>query len=121
MGGSESIERHLVPDSPRWRKKPWEQFTTAFEGLTRQDTELQNELNQSRQQALNELAALRQEVRAASQGRKTRGETGALFEGYAGAAIPRLQLLMDDAAMAAAPTPNATIMDEHDRGVDSAG
>ena len=33
--------------------------------LTRQTTELQNELNQSRQQAANELAALRQEVRGA--------------------------------------------------------
>ena len=33
--------------------------------LTRQTTELQNELNQSRQQAANELAALRHEVRGA--------------------------------------------------------
>ena len=35
---------------------------------------------------------------------------------YAGAAIPRLQTLMDDAAKAAAPIPNAAIMDENDRG-----
>ena len=40
-----------------------QQFTTALEGLTRQNAELQNELTQSRQQAANELAALRQEVR----------------------------------------------------------
>ena len=40
-----------------------------------------------------------------------------MFEGYAGAAIPRLQKLMDDAAKAAAPIPNATIMDENDRAV----
>ena len=37
------------------------------------------------------------------------------FKGYAGAAIPRLQKLMDDAAKATEPTPNATIMDENDR------
>ena len=42
-----------------------QQFTTSLEGLTRQNTELQSELNQSRQQAANELAALRQEVRGA--------------------------------------------------------
>ena len=35
-----------------------QQFTTALEGLARQNTELQNELNQRRQQAANELAAL---------------------------------------------------------------
>ena len=40
-----------------------QQFTTALDGLTRQNAELQNELAQSRQQAANELAALRQEVR----------------------------------------------------------
>ena len=34
----------------------------------------------------------------------------AVFKGYAGAAIPRLQKLMDDAAKAAAPIPNATIL-----------
>ena len=42
-----------------------QQFTTALDSLTRQNTELQNELNQSRQQAANELAAPRQEVRGA--------------------------------------------------------
>ena len=42
-----------------------QQFTIALEGFTRQNTELQNELNQSRQQAANELEALRQEVRGA--------------------------------------------------------
>ena len=44
-------------------------------------------------------------------------EWSTVFEGYAGAAIPRLQKLMDDAAKAAAPIPNATIMDENDRAV----
>ena len=39
------------------------QFTTALEGLTKQNAKLQYELAQSRQQAANELAALRQEVR----------------------------------------------------------
>ena len=72
-----------------------QQFTTALEGLTRQNVELQNDLRQSRQQPANELAALRQEVRwsplrgwqvtrdcrgslASSRGLKTRDETGAL-------------------------------------------
>ena len=38
-----------------------------------------------------------------------------VFNVYAGAATPRLQKLMDDAAKVAAPIPNATIMDEIDR------
>ena len=38
-----------------------------------------------------------------------------MFKGYAGATIPRMQKLMDDAAKAAAPIPNAAIMDENDR------
>ena len=38
-----------------------------------------------------------------------------MFKGYAGATIPRLQKLMDDAAKAAAPIPNATILEESDR------
>ena len=42
-----------------------QQFTTALEGLTRQNTELKNELAHSRQQAANELAALGQEGRGA--------------------------------------------------------
>ena len=37
------------------------------------------------------------------------------FKGYAGAAIPRLQKLMVDAAKATEPTPNATILDDEDR------
>ena len=41
-----------------------QQFTTALDGLT-QNTELKNELAQSRQQAAKELAALRQEGRGA--------------------------------------------------------
>ena len=42
-------------------------FTATLEGLARQNVELQNELTQSRQQAANELAALRQKVRGAPQ------------------------------------------------------
>ena len=38
-----------------------------------------------------------------------------MFKGYAGAAIPRLQKLMDIAAKATEPTPNATIVDDEDR------
>ena len=38
-----------------------------------------------------------------------------VFKGYAGAAIPRLQELMDNAAKATEPTPNATIIDDKDR------
>ena len=98
-----------------------QQLTTALEGLTRQNTELQNELNQSSQQAANELAALRQEVRGAPlRGTKATGvgvdtrllekpsdfsgaqdawrDWSTVFRGYVGAAVPRLQKLMDDAA-----------------------
>ena len=42
-----------------------QQFAATLEGLARQNVELQNDLAQSRQQATNELAALRQEVRGA--------------------------------------------------------
>ena len=42
-----------------------QQFTAALEGLARQNVELQNELAQSRQQAADELAVLRQERRGA--------------------------------------------------------
>ena len=38
-----------------------------------------------------------------------------MSKGYAGAAIPRLQKLMDDTAKAKEPTPNATILDDDDR------
>ena len=49
---------------------------------------------------------------ATSQERKTRGETGAQCSRvYAGAAIPRLQKLMDDAAKVAAADP-----ERHDHG-----
>ena len=115
-----------------------QQFTTALEGLARQNVELQNELSQSRQQAANELAALRQEVRGAPlRGTQATGvgvdtrllgkpsdfsgaqdawrDWSTVFKGYAGAAIPRLQKLMDDAANAVEPTPHATIVDDEDR------
>ena len=110
-----------------------QQFTTALGGLTKQNVELQNELAQSRHQAANELAALRQEVRGSplrgsqvtgsewtrsqvtSRVHRKPGETGELFKGYGGAAVPRLQKLMDDAAKATAPIPNATILDDDDQ------
>ena len=43
----------------------------------------------------------------------TRGET--VFKGYGGAAVPRLQKLIDLAAKAAAPILNATILEEDAR------
>ena len=36
-------------------------------------------------------------------------------QGHAGVAVPRLQKLMDDAAKAGAPVPNATMLEEVDR------
>ena len=100
-----------------------QQFTATLEGLARQNVELQNELAQSRQQAANELAALRQEVRGAPlRGTQATGvgvdtrflgkpsdfsgaqdawrDWSTVFKEYAGAAIPRLQKLMDNAAKA---------------------
>ena len=111
-----------------------QQFTATLEGLARQNVELQNELAQSRQQAANELAALRQEVRGAPlRGTQATGvgvdtrllgkpsdfsgaqdawrDWSTVFKGHAGAATPRLQKLMDNAAKATEPTPNATILD----------
>ena len=38
-----------------------------------------------------------------------------VFKEYSGAAIPRLQKLMDNAAKATEPLPNATILDDDDR------
>ena len=115
-----------------------QQFMATLEGLARQNVELQNELAQSRPQAANELAALRQEVRGAPlRGTQATGvgvdtrflgkpsdflgaqdvwrDWSTVFKGCAGAAIPRLQKLMDNAAKATEPTPNATILDDDDR------
>ena len=114
-----------------------QQFTTALDGLTRQNVDLQAELAQSRQQAASELAALRQEIRAPQSGSLTTGvgvdtrllgkpaefsgaqdawrDWSAVFQGYAGAAVPRLQKLMVQAAKAGTPIPNATILEEDDR------
>ena len=143
VGGSESIERHL-PHSRQSKmaedamRAMHQQFTTELEGLARQNVEVQNELNQSRQQASNELAALRQEVRGAPlRGTQATGvgvdarllgkpsnfsgvqdawrDWSTVFKGYAGAAIPRLQKLMDGAAKVTEPTPNTTILDDDDR------
>ena len=115
-----------------------QQFTAALEGLAWQNVELQNELAQSRQQAANELAQLRQEVRGAPlRGTQATGvgldtrlllkpsdfsgahdawrDWSTVFKEHAGAAILRLQKLMDNAAKATEPTPNATILDDDDR------
>ena len=95
------------------------------------------ELAQSRQQAANEFAALRQEVQGSplrvagkrvgvdtrllgkpgdfSAAQEAWRDWSTVFKGYAGAPVPRLQKLMDDAAKAAAPIPNATILDDDDR------
>ena len=115
-----------------------QQFTATLEGLARQHVELQDELAQSRQQAANELGALRPEVRGAPlRGTQATGvgvdtrllgepsdfsaaqdawrDWSTVFKKYAGAAIPRLQKLMDNAAKATEPTPNATILHDDDR------
>ena len=39
----------------------------------------------------------------------------AVFKGYAGAAVPRLPKLMEEAMKAEVPIPNATILEEDDR------
>ena len=105
----------------------YQQFTATLEGLARQNVELQNELAQSRQQAANELAALRQEVRGAPLwnaddgsrcGHAFAGEAKRLLRGARRVARQehrRLQKLMDDAAKSTEPTPNATIVDDEDR------
>ena len=114
-----------------------QQFTTALDMLTRQNVDLQAELAWSRQQAASELAALRQEVRAPQRGSQTTGvrvdsrplgkpgdfsggqdawrDWSAVFGGYAGAAVPRLQKLMVEAAKAGTQIRNATILDEEDQ------
>ena len=91
-----------------------QQFTTALEGLARQNVELQNELNQSRQQAANELAALRQEVRGAPL-RGTQATGVGVDTRLLGKPSDFSGAQDDDAAKAAAPIPNATTMDENDR------
>ena len=44
-----------------------------------------------------------------------RRDCSAVFWGYAGAAVPRLQKLMAEAAKAGTAIPNATILEEDDR------
>ena len=114
-----------------------QQFATALDSLTRQNVDLQAELAQNRQ-ASSERACSTQagsasshcvgrrrresmwihgcwESRATSRVLKTRGETGVQRPSYAGAAVPRLQKLLVEAAKAGAPIPNATILEEDDR------
>ena len=113
-----------------------QQFTSALDSLTKQNVDLQAELARNRQQAASELEALRQELRAHQRatsptvGVNTRllGKPGefsgaqeawrdwsAVFILYAGAAVPRLQKLMGEAAKATAPVPNVTILEDEDR------
>ena len=130
VGGPESFERHLVSRHPKTTEDAMramhQQFTATLE-VARQNVELQNE-----------LAALRQEVRGAPlRGTQATGvgvdtrllgkpsdfsgaqdawrDWSTVFKVYDGAAIPRLQKLMDKAAKATEPTPNATILDDDDR------
>ena len=115
-----------------------QQFTTK-------NVELLNELAQSRQQAANELTALRQEVKGSplrgtqatgvgvdtrllgkpsdfSEAQDAWRDWSTVFKVYAGAAIPRLQKLMDDAAMATAPrTPRSWMKTIERRRPNSAG
>ena len=107
-----------------------------MEGLTRQNGEFSAELAQSRQQAANEIAAFRQEMRAPHRGPQTTGvgvdtrllekpgdsgaqdawrDWSAVLKGHAGAAVPRLQKLMTEAGKATTPIFNATILEEDDR------
>ena len=114
-----------------------QQFTTALDSLNRHNVHLQAELVQNRQQAANWLAALREELRAPLRATSTTGvgvDTSFLGKAkrhlrgarrvarlehsvqgvrwHAGATMPRLQKLMDDAAKATETTPNATILDD---------
>ena len=115
-----------------------QQFTAALEGLSGQHADLQAALDQSRQQAANEIAALRQEVRAPLGGssrlasigagtrllRKPSDTSGsreawwnwdAVFKEYAGAVVPKLQHLMSEFARTAAQMANATTSDDDGR------
>ena len=106
VGGPESIERHLVPDT----RSAVHGYAGGVGQAERGTAELHNELAQSRQQAANELAALRQEVRGAPlRGTQVTGvgvdtrllgkpsdfsgaqdawpDWSTVFKGYAGAAI----------------------------------
>ena len=100
---------------------------SALDGQTTQNRGLQAELAQSSQQAANQLAALKQEVRGPQCGSQMTGvgaetrllgkpsdfsgaqdawrDWSAVFRRYAGAAAPRLQKLMTEAAKAATLDP----------------
>ena len=105
-----------------------EQFTKVVDVFARQPFDLQAASTPSRQQAANVFAALRQEVRAppwdaddgSRCGHTTAGKPRWLLgslkcvailecsvQGYAGAAVPRLQKLMTEAAKASMPISNA--------------
>ena len=120
-----------------------QQFTTAIETLSQQSQDLRAELARSREASAGEMTALRAELQAArgpaparqgahaqSVGVDTRllgkpsdfsgdqhawRDWSAVFKGYAGAAIPRLQGLMKAATDAEDPCVNATVLDEEDR------
>ena len=122
-------------------KQMQQQFTTVLEGLSRKNVELQAELEDNRQAAVSALAALRQELRtpqrvtSAAVGVNTRllGKLGefsgaqeawrdwsAVFKGYPGAAVPRLQKLMEEAKKADVPIPNAAILEEDEGSIGTA-
>ena len=90
-----------------------QQFTASLEGSARQNVEVQNELAHSRQQAANESLWTRVwwgKTSDFSGAQDAWRDWSTVFKGYAGAAMPRLQKLMDSAAKVKEPTPNATIL-----------
>ena len=100
-----------------------QQFTMALDGLTRRNSELQDAVAQSRQQAANESAALRQEVRAPQRGSQTTGVGESQATSWVFKIVARLEhsvlgLRWRSGAMTAEadePIPNATILEEDDR------
>ena len=128
--------------TPEDVRRCYENDASAVHGhagrLARQNVALQNELAQSRQQAANELAALRQEVGGVPlRGTQATGvcvdtrllgkpsdfsgaqdawrDWSTVFKGYAGAATPRLQMLSGECRGGNRADPNATILDDDDR------
>ena len=118
------------------------QFQTAMGELQRQNIELQTQLTYSQQQSANEVETLRQEVAAATLGpsgpprqqyamgvdtrllgkpsdfqgtQEAWRDWSAVFKGYVGAVLPRLQRLMPDAQSSATAIVNATILEDVDR------
>ena len=104
-----------------------QQFKSALDGLTRDNSELQAEVAQSRQQAASWQHSRRKSGRRESAWTRL-GKPGdfsgaqdawrdwsAVFREYGAAAGPRLRKLMTEAAKAATLIPKATIMEDEDR------